>query len=133
MRLFMKAILLATLLVASSGMLHAQQATQHGIALSWNAVTKDVNGNTITGVSYLLWRATASSGPFTQITASPITATTYLDPAAGLAASTTYYYEVQAQSAGLDSAPSTATAVAVPSSGFPSNPSAPSAPTGTVQ
>lgn len=133
MRIFAKVILLMAVLAFAAGAAHAQQATQHGIALKWNAVTQDVNGGTISGVTYLVWRATASAGTFTQITASPIAATTYLDPAAGLAAGTTYYYEVQAQSAGLDSTPSTATAVAVPSAGFPANPAQPAAPTGTVQ
>src|SRR5437870_3144847 len=70
-------------------------ATVNGqsVTLTWNAS----DGAT----AYTVSRATAPSGPFTDI-ASPI-ATTYND--GNLAASTTYYYEVAATRGKLSSAP----------------------------
>lgn len=128
--LAMAALALAALFLPASAA--AQQASPHGISLKWNAVTQDVNGNAITGVTYILWRGTSSTGPFTQITPSPISATTYLDPASGLSPSTTYTYEVQAVSGGEDSTP-VATTVAVSSAGFPVNPAGPAGFAGSVQ
>lgn len=104
----------------------AQQATQHGIELTWTESTSGVTG-------YDVWRATTSGGPYTQINSAAVTATDYLDPAAGLTAGTTYYYVVTAL-IGMDSSAASAQAsAAVPSGGFPANPAAPGSLTAAVQ
>lgn len=105
-----------------------QTATPHGITLKWNAVTTDANGNPLptgTVVTYLVWRATSASGPFTQITPTPISATSYLDPAAGLTLGQAYTYEVQAVDTGGDGNPSASATATAPSGGFPIDPGAP--------
>lgn len=120
--------------VAFGGTAWAQSATQHGIALTWVAPTTDANGNALpagTVLTYDVWRATASAGPFTQINSSPVSGTSYLDPASGLAANTTYFYEVTAIDAGGQGAPSAQASVSVTT--FPVNPGAPSGCSGKVQ
>jgi hypothetical protein len=75
------------------------QAVQHGDQLSWNAVTTVVGGGALpagTSITYIVYRSTTSGSGFVSITPTPIAATTYLDPAAGLTTGTVYYYTVAA-------------------------------------
>jgi hypothetical protein len=55
----------------------------HTATLTWTA-------STTTGVNYNVYRATATGGPYTKLTASPIAATTYLDTT--VLAGQTYFY-----------------------------------------
>jgi hypothetical protein len=73
--------------------------------LSWTGVTY----TTLAG--YNVYRSTTSTGTYTQLTTSPITATTFTDTTA--AAGTMYYYRVTAKDSvsGQESAPATTTAV----------------------
>jgi fibronectin type 3 domain-containing protein len=62
--------------------------------ITWQAPTTDSGGETLTGVSdYLIYRADSAEGPFTQVGSS--TTTSFQDTA--LAATTTYFYQVEAQ------------------------------------
>ena len=66
------------------------------LSTSWKAPTTDINGADLTGVSrYQIYRASASTGPFSQVGAS--TSAAFVDT--GLTAKTIYYYEIEAQDA----------------------------------
>jgi cellulose 1,4-beta-cellobiosidase len=66
------------------------------LSISWKAPTTDISGADLTGVSrYQIYRAAASTGPFTQVGVS--TSAAFVDT--GLVAKTIYYYEVEAQDA----------------------------------
>jgi len=83
------------------------------LLLTWKAPTTDINGAELTGVSsYQIYRAAASSGPFSLVGTS--TAAAFTDT--GLTAKTTYYYEVEAQDASGNIGPRS-TAVALTSGG----------------
>jgi fibronectin type 3 domain-containing protein len=62
--------------------------TSSSVSLSWTASTSS------TAAGYNVYRASALDGPFTKLTATPITGTTYTDNTAQ--ASSTYYYAVTA-------------------------------------
>jgi hypothetical protein len=79
----------------------------HSATLSWNAsTTSDV-------VGYLVERGDQSGGPYTPLTAAPITATTFTDST--VVAGHTYFYVVVAVDvSGQTSAPSNEASVTVP-------------------
>jgi len=61
--------------------------------ITWKAPTTDSNGSDLTGLeSYLVYRSTASTGPFSLV--GTVTATAFQDT--GLAAVTTYFYQIEA-------------------------------------
>jgi fibronectin type 3 domain-containing protein len=63
------------------------------LSLTWKPPTTDLSGGDLTGISrYLVFRASSTQGPFTEIGST--TTAAYLDT--GLTAHTTYYYRVQA-------------------------------------
>ena len=80
------------------------------VNLSWNAVAQ--------ARGYLVYRGTASTGPFTQITASPIATTTYTNsgPGTGFTWQTTYWYVVKSYAGGWTSGNSTAVSITTPRS-----------------
>jgi fibronectin type 3 domain-containing protein/regulation of enolase protein 1 (concanavalin A-like superfamily) len=84
------------------------------VSLSWSAV----NDPTLAG--YRVYSSSSASGPFTLLTASPITATNYTDTTAVIGSTT--YYQVTAvdASSGLSSAAATANATALAVSGLQS-------------
>lgn len=70
----------------------------HAANLSWTA-------STTPNVTYNVYRAAASTGPFTTpVNSAPITGLTYVDTT--VQAGQTYYYVVTAVAAGVESAPS---------------------------
>jgi len=71
------------------------QAVVHSVTLGWNADTSAVAG-------YRVYRSTASGGPYTVLTSSPLTATSYVDLA--VQSGKTYFYVATAvDSAGAES------------------------------
>jgi hypothetical protein len=86
----------------------------HAAHLNWTAST------TATVTSYNIYRATASTGPYTQI-ASSISATTSCNGTScawsdtTVTAGTTYYYEVTAVASGIESTPTSPVQGAIPS------------------
>lgn len=81
--------------------------TQHGGLVSWTAPT-----GSDAAVGYFIYRATVSTGPFTQIDTTEDTSTSYLDTT--IAANTTYYYyAVAVDASGNQSAPSNTATLAV--------------------
>lgn len=99
----------------------AQAPSQHGILVSWTA-------STTPSVSYVVFRCTgtctASSTWTALCTGSCTSGTSYLDPASGLTAGTTYSYEADAVDAnGNLSGPSNIATIAAT---FPTNPAPPS-------
>lgn len=83
---------------------HAQ--APHGVTVSWTAPPAGIQP--VSG--YTVWRATSTSGPFTQIGAVGASTLSYLDPASGLPVSTPEYYQVQATDAEGDVSPFSKTA-----------------------
>ena len=74
----------------------AQATLQHTVILTWNA-------STTSGVTYNVYRATVSGGPYTKVNTASVTTTTYTD-AAGTPG-TKYFYVVTAVDAnGFESA-----------------------------
>lgn len=74
-----------------------QGATAHTITLTWTASTS-------TGVTYTVYRATASAGPFTAI-ATGVSGLTFVDTTA--VDGTQYFYELDSvTAAGVSSGPS---------------------------
>jgi hypothetical protein len=85
----------------------------HAAILNWTAST------TPGTVTYNVYRATASTGPFTRI-ASSISGTTFTDnaatnPASPVQAGQTYYYEVTAVASGVESTPTSPVPATIPS------------------
>jgi hypothetical protein len=71
----------------------------HSVTLNWIASTSS-------GVSgYNVYRATASSGPFSKVTSSPVSGITYTDT--NVASGQTYYYVATSVSSALESSYST--------------------------
>ena len=65
--------------------------------LTWDAVTKDVSGNTITGVTYNVYRGIQSSGSdLVKLNGSSITVLTYTDNT--ITATGVYYFSASAVS-----------------------------------
>jgi hypothetical protein len=64
-----------------------QAAVSHSVTLSWTASTSTV-------VGYNIYRSTVPGGPYTLVTSSPVSATTYTDTT--VQAGVTYYYVVTA-------------------------------------
>jgi len=60
-----------------------QSASQHSVALSWDASTSTVAG-------YNIYRGTQSGGPYSKLNSSLLAATSYTD--LGVSSGTTYYY-----------------------------------------
>lgn len=106
--------------------------TAHGINWTWTAVTKDINGNTITA-TYDLSCGTSASGPFTRQNASAgsIAGTSFLVPSASLTQGTTYFCEVLSYN-GVTPAASQSPVSAGVLFQYPAAPVA-SAPSGVVQ
>jgi hypothetical protein len=67
------------------------QAVSHSVALSWTASTSTVAG-------YNVYRSTTSGGPYTLITSSAVTGTTFTDNT--VQSGVTYFYVVTAVDAG---------------------------------
>lgn len=110
--------------------------TPHGILLSFTPGTQGSDTNALAGVDVFrcAGTCTASSNWGSSLNATPVAGSTYLDPAAGLTAGSTYsYYISEVDTAGNQSAPSNIATVAVPSTGFPANPNAPTGAAGAVQ
>ena len=109
-----------------------QQATPHGINVTWTA-------STTPNVTYQVFRCTgtctASSTWVALCTLNCGSGTSYLDPAAGLSVNATYSYEAQAidsTGSGNKSDPSNIATVAV-GAAFPPNPVPPSGCNAKVQ
>jgi hypothetical protein len=82
------------------------QAVSHSVGLTWNASTSTV-------VGYNVYRSTTSGGPYTLITSSLVSGTTYSDTS--VSAGVTYYYVVTAvDSSGNESAYSNEASATVP-------------------
>ncbi len=79
-------------------------ASASGVALAWAGSTG--------ATGYDVWRATASAGPFTRLTASAQAAVAYSD--AAVAAGSTYWYQVTAANAAGSSGPSVVVPATVP-------------------
>jgi fibronectin type 3 domain-containing protein len=62
-----------------------QQPVQHSVSLTWTASTSSVIG-------YNTYRGTVSGGPYTKLTGSPNSATSYTDST--VQSGTTYFYTV---------------------------------------
>jgi fibronectin type 3 domain-containing protein len=90
------------------------------ISVTWGAVSG--------ATGYDVYRATASAGPFTKLTSSSQTGTSYRD--ASVAAGTTYWYQVTASNSAGTSTPSAAVSISVPVPVVV--PAAPAAPTATL-
>ena len=86
--------------------------TGSAVQLSWTSVAA--------ADSYTVYRATTANGPFTEITSSPITGTSFIDTAVPSGISTVYY-EVDAIANQLQSVPSSAVQVNI-NAGGPGNP-----------
>lgn len=81
-------------------------ASNQSVALSWAPSSSPVAG-------YMVFRGTASGGPYTALTGAPITATSYTDKT--VQAHKTYYYVTAAvTSAGVQSAYSNQATAAIP-------------------
>ena len=93
----------APVVPAAPANLTASAATW-AVSLSWSAASG--------ATGYDVWRATASAGPFTRLTAAVQAATTYRDVA--VAAGATYWYQVTACNAAGTGAASTAVAATIP-------------------
>jgi amino acid permease len=107
---------------------HTQTANPHGVLLTWTAPSGTVTG-------YNVFRAVSASGAcgaYAQVGTVSGTATTYNDPASGLALSTSYCYEVQTVDGVEVSGPSNTATVTTPSA-WPANPSPPSGCTAAVE
>jgi hypothetical protein len=110
--------------------------TPHGINLTWTAGAQGSDTNAVSGYNVYRTTGACSSSNLpgsTAINASLVSGTSYLDPAAGLAAGTTYCYGVATVDAKGNQSPYATTTVAVPSAGFPANPGAPGSLAGAVQ
>jgi fibronectin type 3 domain-containing protein/regulation of enolase protein 1 (concanavalin A-like superfamily) len=107
------ALLTSTTVPSAPGNLTAT-GISGGITLNWSAVSDP----TLAG--YNVYSSSSASGPFTLLTSSPITATTYTDSTATVGATT--YYQVTAvdASSGLSSTASTANGTALAVSGLQS-------------
>lgn len=91
---------------SSSGSSGGSGASNESVALSWAPSTSSVAG-------YMVFRSTTSGGPYTALTSSPITATSYTDKT--VQAHKTYYYVTAAvTSAGVQSAYSNQATAAIP-------------------
>lgn len=98
------------------------------VCVSWAAVTANINGGTITGVTYNLYRATTAGGESftTPLNPTPLTTTFYSDTTVLTTTPvTTYYYKIIAVAGGIQSAPSSEVSAQVPVP--PSTPLSPSA------
>ena len=82
------------------------QPVSHSVSLTWNPTTSP----NITG--YNVYRASASGGPYTLLTASPIGAVSYLD--SNVAAGLTYYYVATTVQAGNESTYSNQATAVIP-------------------
>jgi hypothetical protein len=80
---------------------------QGGVSLAWNAVSD----STLKG--YNVYSSTSSSGTYTLLTPTPITATTYTDNAAAPGVTTFYKVTSVDASSGLESAPATVSGTAI--------------------
>lgn len=110
---------------------YAQTGTAHGVNITAN-VPSPVGGSGVLD-GYNAYRCsgtcTATSGTWTKINPSLLTAPAYLDPASdsGLTAGATFSFAMTSvDSNGNESVLSNVATVAIPSAGFPTNPNAPS-------
>lgn len=81
-------LLLAALLLLTWPDFHSAQAqSMHSITVTWSA-------SSTTGAQYNVYRGTATGGPYTKLTATPVSALTYTDSAG--TAGTKYFYVITA-------------------------------------
>lgn len=100
-----------------------------GVVLTWAAPPAPIDP-TLAVTGYLIFRG-VSGGATTQITAKPVTGTTYTDNT--IAASTTYVYDaVSVDAAGTQSLPSNIVSVAVAAAPSVPTPATPQSLTGSV-
>lgn len=101
-----------------------------GVVLTWAAPATPTDP-TLAVTGYLIFRGVLGSGTTTQITAKPITGTTYTDNT--IAPSTTYVYDaVSVDAAGTQSPPSNTVSVAVAAAPSVPTPATPENLTGSV-
>jgi fibronectin type 3 domain-containing protein len=82
-------------------------SSAHSVTLDWSASASG------TAIGYYVYRGTQSGGPYTQITATAVTGTTYTD--SSVSSGTTYYYVLTAVgSTGQQSAYSNQTVTSIP-------------------
>jgi len=92
----------------------APKMASHSITLTWTPATQPAN---INAVSWNIYRSTVSNGPYTLIASEPVASVTYVDTA--VTAGNGYFYEMTCvDSAGVESARSTAVDVTIPSGDF---------------
>jgi len=91
-----------------------EAATVHSVDLTWGASTSSGI------VNYLVYRGTATGGPYTNIGQTAATVLTFHD--ATVLANTTYYYVVTAKDANNESAKSNEAKAIVPADTVPPNP-----------
>lgn len=87
----------------------AQTPVQHGITVSWTA-------STTPGVTYNIYGATASGGPYTKLTTAPVSTLSFLD-ATATDGKAHFYVATSVSATGVESqfsTQTTATALAVP-------------------
>lgn len=82
------------------------KVTAHSVTLNWSA-------SSTAGVSYNVYRSSASGGPYTRLNAAPVAQTAYTDST--VQSGSTYYYVTTAiNSGGVESAYSNQVTVAIP-------------------
>ena len=136
-------VLACLLVIASTAKAQSIQVagTPHGVEVIYTAASQGTDPNAIAG--YFIFRCSGTATTcintspvgWVQENTSPDAALSYLDPATnGFTNGLSYTYAVQTVDVkGNVSVFSNTSTVQVPSSGFPSNPNAPAAPTVTVQ
>jgi fibronectin type 3 domain-containing protein len=96
-----------TVALSGTGVSSGVGSAGHSATISWNASAST------NAVGYYVFRSTQSGGPYTQITATPVTSATYTD--SNVVAGTTYYYVVTTlDNTGDQSAYSSETAATIP-------------------
>jgi len=86
------------------------QSAGHSVTLNWAA-------STTTGVTYNVYRATTSGGPFSQINPSPVTALTFVD--SQVTNGTTYFYVVRSFDGTTESVNSNQVSAVIPTAPAP--------------
>lgn len=102
----MKRLLIALVLVASA----FAQSGSHSVTLNWVA-------STTPNVTYNVYRSTVSGSGYSQINASPVTTTSFLD--ANVTNGTTYFYVVRAFDGTTESVNSNQVTAVIPSAPAP--------------
>lgn len=103
-RLYFPVFIAVIALALIFGFGHVNAQAQHGINLTWSAVTMNTSGTADTISQYNIYRATVAGGPYTKIGSS--SGLSYLDPN-GTAGQKFYYVVTAVDSSGTESAYST--------------------------